>query len=89
MIDATGILARAFLTHPQSISDEREAEEPEKHHVPFVEASEDAAIAFQSTEQSFDFISSLVQGPVVLPWFDPVGFRRNHRNDPLPEVMPA
>jgi hypothetical protein len=68
MIDATGILARAFLTHPQSISDEREAEEPEKHHVPFVEASEDAAIAFQSTEQSFDFISSLVQGPVVLPW---------------------
>ena len=65
----------------ERFDDQREADEAEEHHVEFLEAREDAAEAFEPSEQSFDLVALLVDRAVVLPRVEPVGLRRNHRNE--------
>ena len=66
------------LTH--RIDDEREEDEPKEHNVELLEAGEDPAESLQATEQTLDFVASLVHLPVVFPWLDPrTQWRHNGR----------
>ena len=65
-------LTRACSHYSQPISDECEVDESDEHEVEFLEPREDASEAFESTEQSFDLITSFVHGAVVFPRGDPV-----------------
>jgi len=42
-------------------------DEGEEHEIELVEAGRDSAKAFESSEESFDFVAFLVQHPVVIP----------------------
>jgi len=59
---------------------EGKVEKGDEDDVEFLKSREDAAKSLQSAEEPLDLIAFLVEGAVVLPWLDPVGLGRYHRN---------
>ena len=51
-----------MLTLPERFDNESEAQERHEHDVEFVEATEDAPKAFETTEQPFDLVAAPVPG---------------------------
>jgi hypothetical protein len=68
------------FTLAQCFDDEGEVEETEEEHVELLEAGEDSSEALQPAEEALDFVALLVEGAVILPWLDAVGFGRHHRD---------
>ena len=69
-----------MLTLSKSFYDESEAEEGKKDAVEFFEAGEDAAIAFESSEEPFDLVAFAIEYAVIAPRVDTVGLGWNHGN---------
>jgi len=69
------------FTLPESIDDKREIDEGDEHHIQFVESREDAAEAFESSEQSLHFVSTFVHFPIVFPWFKAIAFWRDNGDE--------
>jgi len=70
------------LTLSESFDDEGEAKEGEEDAIQFLEAGEDAAVAFESAKEPLDFVPLSVECPVIAPGIDAIGFRWNHGNMP-------
>ena len=68
-----------MFTLTESLDDENEMNEAREHDIEFFKAGKDAAEAFQTAEEAFDFMAFLVEGFVVFPRGNPVGFWRHHR----------
>jgi len=66
-----------LLTHPQSISDQSEADEAVEHEVKLLEAREDAPVALEAAKQALDLVAPLVHLAVVLPGLN-AGAKRWH-----------
>lgn len=47
----------------------------------FIEAGEDAAKAFESTEEPLDLVAFAIHGLIVLPGLQAIAFRGNHREE--------
>src|SRR5260370_9391689 len=54
--------------------------EGDEHHIQFVKSREDAAEAFESSEQSLHFVSTFVHFPIVFPWFKAIGKCRSEEH---------
>ena len=52
-----------------------------EHHIEFLEAREDAAEAFESAKQAFDFVAPAVHGAVVFPGSDAVSLGWHNRDE--------
>src|SRR6476646_7787144 len=70
-----------LLTQPQSIGDQREADEADEQCVELVEAREDAPEAFEAPEQPLDLVAALVHLAVVLPGLYSGPGRRHDRDE--------
>ena len=70
-----------MLTLPEGLNDQGEVEEGKEYDIEFVEAREDAAEAFQSPEEPFNFVASPVHSLVILPGVEAIAFGRNHRKE--------
>jgi hypothetical protein len=68
------------LTLSDSFDNESEAEEREEYAIQFLEAGEDTTVALEPTEETLDFIALLVDGSVIAPGINAIGFGRDHRN---------
>ena len=69
-----------MLTLSESFDDEGETKEGKEDAVQFLEAGEDAAVAFEPSEEPFDLVPFAIERPVIAPGIDPVGLRRNYGN---------
>ena len=69
-----------MFTLAKRFDDEGEVEEAEEEDIEFLEAGEDSAEAFESPEESLDFVAFFVEGAVIFPRLDAVGLWRNHRD---------
>ncbi len=63
-----------MLTLAECLDDESEAEESEKDAIEFLEPAEDASVTFEPSKQSFDLIPFAIQGAVVAPRINTIGF---------------
>jgi hypothetical protein len=52
----------------------------EEDAVEFLEPGEDAAVTFETAEEALDFIALFVEGSVITPGINAIGFGRDHRN---------
>jgi hypothetical protein len=68
------------LTLAKGFDDEGEGEKAEEQDIEFLEAGEDAPVAFESAEEPFDLIALSVESAIVTPGIDAVAFRRPNRN---------
>jgi len=68
------------LTLSDSFDDEGEAEEREENAIQFLEAGEDAPVTFEAAKEALDFIALLVEGSVIAPGINAIGFGRDYRN---------
>ena len=64
----------------KAFNDQGEMDKSQEHDVEFFESREDAAKAFESAKQSFDFVASSVHGAIVIPRCDSILLRRNDWN---------
>jgi hypothetical protein len=62
------------FTLSESFDDECKAEEED---VEFPEAGEDSAEALEPPEEALDLVAHLIEGPVILPQVDAIGFWRD------------
>ena len=69
-----------MLTLSKGFDYESEAEKCKEHTIEFLEAREDAAVTFEATEETLDFIAFLVERPVVAPGLNAIGFGRDYGN---------
>jgi hypothetical protein len=67
-LEGVAELGRVNTTKP--IGDEHEVYEADEQDAQLLEASEDAAIAFEAPEQALDLVATLVHRAVVLPGLD-------------------
>jgi hypothetical protein len=67
------------LALTKCFDDEHEGEEADEEGVKFLESGEDAAVAFEPSEEAFDLIALGVEGAVQAPGRDAVGLGRHDR----------
>jgi hypothetical protein len=68
------------LTLPECFDDKSETEEREEYAIQFLEAGKDAPVTFEAAKQTLDFIALLIEGSVIAPGVNTIGFGRDHRN---------
>ena len=76
--------SRACSHYAESFDDEGEREKAEEESVEFLEAREDAAETFEPAEEPFDLVAFLVNGVIVIPGMQPVGFGRDRTTGIIP-----
>ena len=69
-----------MFTLTKRFNDESEVEEAQEEHVELLKSGEDSAEALEATEEPLDLVALFVEGTVVVPGLDTIGFGRNHRN---------
>ena len=69
-----------MFTLAKRFDNEGEVEEAEEEDIEFLEAGEDSAEAFESPEESLNFVALLVASAVVFPGLDAVGLWWNDRD---------